>query len=124
MGASQRRAVESLLRQLALHLLKMEFHPADDARSPRMAEVDNLRASLDLEFRDSPSLRARRHEFLAGAWGRAARDLGRQLAREAPGSAPVVAEPALAQTPHYDLDTQMLADGWYPDRPTGPVPAS
>lgn len=119
MGASQRRAIESLLRQLALHLLKIEFHPADDARSHWMAEVDTFRASLDLEFRDSPSLRARRQELLAGAWDRAVRDLGRQLARDAPGSAPIVARLALMRTtPRYDLETQVLAEDWYPERAT------
>lgn len=123
LGTAQRRAVEALLRQLALHLLKIEFHPADEARPHRMAEVDTFRASLDREFRDNLSLRAKRQELLADVWDRAVRDLSRQLGREAPGSAPVFAEMAsMRTTPRYDLETQMLAEGRYPDRSSDSVP--
>lgn len=63
MGGSQRRSVRCLLQQIMVHLLRMEFHPAVESRSHWAAEVMNFRSQLDVEFRDSPSLRARREEF-------------------------------------------------------------
>jgi hypothetical protein len=116
MGGAQRRAIESYLRQIALHLLTIEFHSAAEARSHWKTEVDGFRDSLDLEFRDSPSLRARRQEFFEDAWRRAARDLGRQLDRDAPDRARAIAKLLVAEVPpRYDLDSQILTEGWYPE---------
>lgn len=84
LGGSQRRAVESYLEQINLHLLKLEFHPAAETRLHRMAEVDNFRSSLQREFRHSPSLRARRRDFELDAWRSAVRTFGAGWAARRP----------------------------------------
>lgn len=116
MGGSQRRAVESYLRQLVIHAGKMEFHPATEARPHWRMEIDNFRASLAAELRDSPSLRARRQELYDAAWRRAQRDLLGQLAEEHPERAKAVAIRFGPDGPRYDLDTQLLNEDWYPAR--------
>jgi Domain of unknown function DUF29 len=116
MGGAQRRAVESYLHLIILHFLKLEFHPATEARLHWMAEVDIFRSSLEREFRHSPSLRARRHEFLPDAWRTACRDMRRRLEREAPDHARVfVAALSTGAPSRYDLDAQILAEDWYPE---------
>ena len=59
MGGSQRRAVQSHLRLVALHLLKLEFHPAQSYRGHWIEEIAAFRDSLSGDLRDSPSQRAR-----------------------------------------------------------------
>ncbi len=47
MGASQRRAIRSLLEQLYIHLLKMAFHPASNALLHWQAKVDGFRIQIE-----------------------------------------------------------------------------
>jgi hypothetical protein len=120
LGGSQRRAIESYLRLVALHLLKLEFHPSVDARSHSMGEVATFRDTLALDFRDSPSLRARCSDLYPGAWRRARRAFRRQLAEEAPERVAAFDTMCPAEAvPRYDLVSQLLAEDWFPDRETG-----
>lgn len=120
LGRSQRRAVESFLRQIVSHALKIEFHPAAENRSHWMAEIDNFRVALETEFGDSPSLRARRHDLYAAAWQKAERTFRRQLQREAPEAARRLGAAVPADAPpRYDLDSQILNEDWFP----APAPA-
>ncbi len=116
LGGSQRRAVESYLEQINLHVSKLEFHPAAETRLHRMAEVDNFRSSLQREFRHSPSLRARRRDFELDAWRSAVRTFRRRLGREAPEAERrfSAAVPPDAP-PRYDMDGQVLAEDWFPE---------
>ncbi|MBX9699510.1 MAG: DUF29 domain-containing protein [Acetobacteraceae bacterium] len=115
LGKSDRRAVESFLHQVVLHLLKLEFHTAAEARLHWMAEVDAFRLELERRFEDSPSLRAQRAALAGRAWTSAERALRRQLAREAPEAARRL-EATLrdAPGPRYALDEQLLNADWYP----------
>jgi len=118
LGRSERRAVTSLMRQIVHHLLKLEMLPWGSARDHWQAEVRVFRDDLETEFRDSPSLRARRGELYPEAWSRARRDFLRDLHPD---------EAALVRTlekrlpvdapPRYDLDTQVVASDWFPPRP-------
>lgn len=112
MGKSDRRAVESFLHQIALHLLKLEFHPAAREQGPHwMGEIDNFRLELERRMEDSPSLRAQRADLYVRAWTSAERAFRRQLDREAPDLARGF---GLASAPRYDLDAQVLDPDWYP----------
>ncbi|WP_439598051.1 DUF29 domain-containing protein [Falsiroseomonas sp.] len=116
MGGSQRRAVQSLLYQLLLHLLKLEFHPAaGSTRGGHWAgEVANFRAQLEIDFRDSPSLRARRQEFVDVVWPRALRQLRRQLREEAPDRLTALDAAAMEERCRYETDRQVLDEDWLP----------
>ena len=120
MGGAQRQALASFLRLIALHLLKLEFHPVAEARLHWMAEVDNFRASVEQILEESPSLRPRRADLLPRAWQKAERDFRRQLTREFPERARILAAALPADAPpRYDLNAQLLAEGWYPEPFTG-----
>jgi hypothetical protein len=112
MGKSERRAIQSFLRLIATHALKLEFHPATEWRAHWMGEIDNFRAELAVLFDESPSLFAQREALYLAAWKDAQRLVARQLAREAPGQAMPAAE-----APRYALDAEVLNDEWYPAPP-------
>ncbi len=115
MGGSQRRAVESHLRLIALHLLKLEFHPARENRGHWIGEVAAFRDTLATDFRDSPSLRARAPDLYGDAWRRARRAFLEQLAAERPKHARSLAAPLPPDAaPRYALEAELLAEGWYP----------
>lgn len=115
LGGSQRRAVQSHLRLIALHLLKLEFHPARENRPHWTGEIAAFRDSLAVDLKDSPSLRARCDELYPDAWPRARRAFLREieagwrerrvdLAAALPGDG----------SPRYELGTQLLNEDWFP----------
>lgn len=111
LGRSDRRAIESVLHQIALHLLKLELHPAAREHGAHwMTEIDGFRLDLERRLEDSPSLRAQRADLYARAWTSADRAFRRQLDREALEQARRYA-PAAA--PRYDLDAEVLNPDWY-----------
>ena len=62
LGASQRNAAKSLIRQIVAHLLKLRFRPDPTPRAHWAAGTAEFRIQLEDIFKDSPSLRARRAE--------------------------------------------------------------
>ena len=115
LGGSQRRAVESHLRLIALHLLKLEFHPARENRGHWIGEVATFRDTLLTDLRDSPSLRSRCPDLYREAWRKARRAFLDQLSEERPDLVRVIGAALPADgLPHYDLSTQILAEDWYP----------
>ncbi len=117
MGGSQRRAVQSHLRLIALHLLKLEFHPEQSYRAHWIGEIAAFRDTLSTELRDSPSLRARCPELYPDAWAKARRALLRELAEAAPERHRAIADLLSAEEPpHYDLAC-ILDEDWYPSPP-------
>jgi hypothetical protein len=103
-GNSERRAVESFLRLLMLHLLKWRHQPA--LRSSSWAQsIGNARFELEKRLADSPSLRPRLPEFAArnyaGARKGSARETGLPL-DTFPADCPFTIE-------------QMLDDDYWPD---------
>jgi len=111
LGKSDRRAAESLLGQLLMHLAKLRFEPAQQPRAHWEAEVEEFRRELGRIFRDSPSLRARRHEMAEDEWRALTRRAAREQARTGERVYGVVAK--LVDLP-FDLDAEVLDEDWFP----------
>jgi len=118
MGGSQRRAVESHLRLIALHLLKLEFHPARENLGHWIGEVAAFRDTLATDLRDSPSLRARCREFYPAVWLKARRAFLREIGAGWPDRLTGIAAAIPPEAPpRYDLAAQILDEDWYPPTP-------
>jgi hypothetical protein len=119
LGSAQRNAVQSLIYQLLLHLLKLGYHPDQAARGHWQNEIDEFRASLERAFEQSPSLKARRHELAAREWGRAARSFVMLLDREGHGPGRLATGVPAKGHPCFDLDAEVLNTDWFPLPPAG-----
>lgn len=119
LGSSQRNAVQSLVYQVLLHLLKLRHHPDQTACRHWQDEIDEFRETLGRHFEQSPSLKARRAELADKEWSRAARRFLHLLERE--GHAPDAAAAALRTSsgPYFDLDAEVLNPDWFPPPPAG-----
>jgi hypothetical protein len=71
MGKEQKLALQSLLRMILVHLLKLEFSPAHDPRNKWIEEVLEFRAQAENRLEDTPSLRHYADELFAKAWPQA-----------------------------------------------------
>jgi hypothetical protein len=119
LGTSERRTFTSTLEQLQLHLLELEFHPAQEARNHWCREVNGLRRTVQKVRRDSPSLWARRAVLAEESWRDAVETLSdefridrldeaaRLMAKRLP--------PGRPNAGHHDLDDQVLRPDWYPE---------
>ncbi|MBX9700886.1 MAG: DUF29 domain-containing protein [Acetobacteraceae bacterium] len=116
LGASQRTAAGSLIRQILVHLLKLRFHPDPQPRRHWRLEVTEFRAQLDDIFRASPSLRARRLEVAESAWARAARQVRRDMQDDGHAKAAGETQDFTAEAPYFDLDREVLDEDWFPSR--------
>ncbi len=77
MSKSERRAVESYLRVLVLHLLKWQHQPS--LRGPSWQQsIDNARDEIVLRLQDSPSLRPRLGEMIAARYANARKNAMRE----------------------------------------------
>ncbi len=63
MGKSERRAIESWLKVLILHLMKWRLQPMRRGVSWQQS-IDNARDEIDRRLQDSPSLRPRLDEMI------------------------------------------------------------
>ena len=68
MGISQRKALQSHLTVLMIHLLKLRYSPAEGPRRKWRHECDNARQEIVDEMERSPSLKHHLDEALAKAW--------------------------------------------------------
>ena len=73
MGKAQRHALRSHLRQLLVHLLKLDYSPARDPRRGWFEEVQNARAEIADRLADSPSLAPQAAGLMTEVWPRARR---------------------------------------------------
>lgn len=73
MGKSEKRAIESHLRNLLLHLLKWQCQPGLQGASWRHS-IENARMDLADLFDENPALRARFSEFIPKEYRHAKRD--------------------------------------------------
>jgi hypothetical protein len=64
LGKSDRRAVESQLRRIIVHLMKLQASPASDPRAGWHQTVIEARSELEAMLADSPSLKRRVPEFI------------------------------------------------------------
>ena len=67
LGRSEREALESAYRLIALHLLKLQFQPERRSRS-WIATITRERLHADRILRDNPSLKSKRIDFFASAY--------------------------------------------------------
>ncbi len=74
MGKSERRALESHLSVLLMHLLKWEHQPSMRSNSWKLS-IENARQSIEDSIEDSPSLKPRLEDdaFVARAYTKARR---------------------------------------------------
>lgn len=103
LGREQRHALESALRQILLHLLKLEFSPAADPRAAREHEVGEQRVQAEKRLRDNPGLKPHLPALFADAWTDARRLAVRELARDGvAGALPEECPYALEQARDHD----------------------
>ena len=68
MGVSQRKALQSHLTVLMIHLLKLRYSRAERPRRKWRHECDNARQEIADEIERSPSLKHYQDEALSKAW--------------------------------------------------------
>jgi hypothetical protein len=73
MGKEQKLALQSLLRMILVHLLKLDLSPATEPRAKWIEEVLEFRAQAENRLEDTPSLRHYADELFAKAWPQARR---------------------------------------------------
>jgi predicted nucleic acid-binding Zn-ribbon protein len=78
MARSERRALESQLERLLIHLLKWRYEPARRGRSWEVT-ILNARDEFEETLKDSPSLKSKLDESLSIAYRRARREAGVQM---------------------------------------------
>jgi hypothetical protein len=107
MGRSARRRHRALLTQLVAHLLKLEHSPATEPRRHWLSEAATFRIDAKREAADAPSINGRIDFMDLFQDARRIAIDGMRVdgvdGREIPSACP------------YDLDTQILADGWFPE---------
>jgi len=107
LGSEQKHAVESQLRRLMQHLLKLEHSPAADPRAGWLNTVDDAREEIGARLTRSmrPEIEDVLNKLYAHASRKARRDLLAYREREAADALP-------AENP-YPLD-RLIDEGWYP----------
>ena len=73
MGREQKLALQSLLRQILLHLLKLEISPARSPRAKWTEEIIEFRDQAQSRIDATPSLKHHAPELFAKAWQQARR---------------------------------------------------
>ena len=73
MGKRERRALESYLRNVILHLLKWQYQPAFRGSSWRQS-IRNGRIAIDKIIQDSPSLQTKINRFIENEYAAAVAD--------------------------------------------------
>lgn len=110
LGNSDKRQIATRMSRIIEHLLKLQFSPAQDPRSDWRVSATYQRQNLDQILGDSPSLNARRAEFLLTAW-----KMGVNLARKGMKDEPEALRSLalVAALPIYSID-QILDDDFFP----------
>ena len=104
LGKSERRAIDSQLTRLLLHLLKWQYQPQRRSDS-WLDSITDARTQIDLAIKDSPSLKGYPAEQLEESYRRARRQAAIQTKLEIA---------VFPQTCQYSLDL-VVADDWLPE---------
>ena len=104
LGKSERRAIDSQLTRLLLHLLKWQYQPQRRSDS-WLDSITDARTQIDLAIQDSPSLKGYPAEQLEESYRRARRQAAIQTKLEIS---------VFPQTCQYSLDL-VVADDWLPE---------
>lgn len=115
-------ALESHLRNLFLHLLKLEWHPDQRSREHWIREIKEFRRQV-LKFGDKrprrgqPKLWSERHEWAEDAWKDAVAAFCDDLQADGAAVDSVILAKLRADTsgPGYALDEQALGADWFPE---------
>jgi hypothetical protein len=109
MGREQQLALQSLLRQILLHLLKLAYSPARATRTKWMEEIIELRDQAQTRIDATPSLKHHAPELFEKAWLQARRAAERSFA--------LYGEPVtLPELSPFSLE-QALAPEYFPAMP-------
>ncbi|HEX6014213.1 MAG TPA: DUF29 domain-containing protein [Geminicoccaceae bacterium] len=108
LGVRDRREIASRIEQIALHLLKLQFSPADDPRRGWQETVDRERSETADTLDQSPSLRHEIEPAVSRRWPSARRRAVHALAGE-------VEEQSLPRACPYTAE-QILDPCWWPER--------
>lgn len=68
MGRSEIAALQSAIEQALLHLIKLEFSPAEDPRKSWQVSVLKQRVAIEKLLKKNPGLQSRLPELHADAW--------------------------------------------------------
>ncbi len=104
LGKSERRAIDSQLTRLLLHLLKWQYQPQRRSDS-WLDSITDARTQIDLAIKDSPSLKGYPAEQLEESYRRARLQAAIQTKLEIA---------VFPQTCQYSLDL-VVADDWLPE---------
>lgn len=74
MGSEQKTAVQSLMRVILVHLLKLALSPAQEPRAKWIDEVLEFRAQIEYRMKTTPSLKHHAKSLLQDAWLQARRN--------------------------------------------------
>lgn len=117
LGRSERGAVESLIEQIVIHLLKLRCHPDQTSRRGWMKEITAFRAQVAKLLRKYPSLRAARTEIAAEVWASAARQVAKELDIDGFDGRLALSWLPDPSGPFFALDGEVLAEDWFPPPP-------
>lgn len=108
LGRSEQNALESAIRRVVEHVLKLEFSPAAEPRRGWEESVEEHRQRIPMVLRNSPSLRRHLPKMLSDAWPPARRAAVRSLKRDR------IDPEIIPKTCPYTLD-QILDEDWWPE---------
>jgi len=111
MGREQKLALQSLLRQILLHLIKLDHSPAQSPKGKWAEEIIEFRDQAQARIEATPSLKHHAPELFAKAW---------QQARRAAEKTFALHREAVVVPEHcpYSLD-QVLDPDFFPDSAGG-----
>lgn len=73
MGKEQKVALQSLFRQILIHLLKLDLSSATAPRAAWIEELSEFRAQAETRFEETPSLKHYAGDLFVRAWPQARR---------------------------------------------------
>lgn len=79
MGKEQKVAVQSLFRNIIVHLLKLDLSPAIDPRPKLIEDVTEFRDQAQTRIEETPSLKHYADELFEKAWQQARRAAGKSF---------------------------------------------
>jgi len=68
MGTSQESALESAIKEVLLHLLKLKYSPAEDPRNGWLISVSKQRTQIESVLRKNPGLKSKLDPIFNDAW--------------------------------------------------------
>ena len=109
LGREQRHAVAGYLTRILIHLLKLEYAPAEPPRRGWMVEVETWRVDLAIRLQENPGLVPHLAAIFADAWPPALKKTSIALREDG------IDLGSLPKSPLFTLD-QARAEGWFPER--------